>query len=241
MAIVTFVQFIPIKTRILKPPNDDLFEVLAESLTELNDGDVVLVTSKIVSIGEGRCEKVNEVDIDKINDEDASLIIPRPYWKSSLTVVNNSFAGGAGTDKSNGDNYLVRLPKDPFASAQAIWQFLIQQFKLKNLGVIITDSRSKPLRFGATGVAIGWWGISPLVHHKGKADLFGRKIRFERSNLVDGLAAGAVVLMGEVAEAQPIVIGRGVPNLTFTDENTKDELFTKFEEDTFRVLYDRWL
>ena len=72
----------------------------------------------------------------------------------------------------------------------------------------------------------------------GKEDLFGRKIQIERSNIVDGLSAGAIVVMGEVAESTPIVIARSVPNLKFIHGNQKERLFCPLEKDTFRVLYE---
>jgi len=112
---------------------------------------------------------------------------------------------------------------------------------LERLGVILTDSRSLPLRYGASGVAVGWWGIRPLESHIGECDLFGRPLRYERSNVVDGVAAAATVMMGEVAEQTPVVIARGVPKGEFVAGNTRADLFCPFAEDTFRVLYDRFL
>lgn len=234
-------QFIPVKTRTLQPPEDDLFSVFEESLPPLKNGDVVLVTSKVVSIQEGRCVPAKEVNIDELKTKEADVVIPRPYWRSPLTIINHLLVGGSGVDKSNGAGYIILLPKTPFKNAKEIHQYLVKKFGLKELGVIITDSVSEPLRNGAVGKAIAWWGIKPLIHHKGKPDLFGRKIKVERTNVIDSIASSAVLLMGEVAEAQPLVIARDIPNLTFTDEDTKDELFTKFSEDTFRVLYKKWL
>jgi len=106
---------------------------------------------------------------------------------------------------------------------------------------VITDSHSQPLRRGAIGISVGFWGFEPVVDHIGKKDLFGREIKIEQSNLVDGLAAGATVVMGEVAECQPVVIARGVPELTFTKENKKSVVYVPFEDDTFRVLYEKYL
>ena len=225
----------------MKPPKDDLFSVLDESLDDVQEGDVVLISSKIVAINEGRTAKIDEVDKKVLVEQEADLLIPRPYWCSPLTVVYSAFIGTAGIDESNSGDYLVLLPKDAFKSAQKIHSYLKTRFDIKNVGVIITDSHSQPLRRGASGVSVGFWGIEPVIDHIGKEDLFGRKIKIEQSNLVDGLAAGATVVMGEVAECQPVVIARNVPDLTFTEDNTKDTLFVPFEDDTFRVLYDKYL
>lgn len=234
-------HFIPIKTRILQPPKDDLWAVLDESLLEVQEKDVILISSKVVAIGEGRC--VAEADFDKKRhvQQSAEVVIPRPYWGTDLTITNHVFVSSAGVDRSNSNGYYTLLPADPFVSAERIHRYLIDRFKLKEVGVIITDSRSEPCRYGAIGVGIGFWGIAPLDNHIGKEDLFGRKIRVERSNVIDGLSAGANVLMGETAEQTPVVIARAVANLEFREGNLRDELFCPFAEDTFRILYERFI
>ncbi len=234
-------QFIPIKTRTLQPPQDDLLAVLDESVPALQNGDVVLISSKVVAIHEGRCVPADTADKAALITQDADVVIERDYWNTPLTIIHNYFVSSAGIDQSNGNGYLVLLPEDPFRSAHDLHTYLCTKYALTELGIIVTDSRSLPLRYGATGVAIGWWGITPLESHIGETDLFGRVIRSERSNVVDGLAAGATVVMGEVAECTPLVIARDVPNLTFTSEPTRDELFASFTDDTFRILYDRFL
>lgn len=237
----TVMQFIPIKTRIFQPPQDDLWEVLGESLHGVQERDVVLVSSKVVAIGEGRCVPEEDFDKQKHVHEVAEVVIPRSYWGADLTITNHVFVSSAGVDRSNSNGYYTLLPADPFASAERIHSYLTERFGLREVGVIITDSRSEPCRYGAVGVGIGFWGIKPLKNHVGKDDLFGRKIRVERSNVVDGLTAGANVVMGEVAEQTPIVIARGVPGLEFKDGNLRDELFCPFADDTFRVLYEKYL
>jgi len=234
-------QFIPIKTRILTPPQDDLYAVLDEYLTDVIEGDIILVSSKVIAIGEGRCVAKTDATKAELVDDTADVVIPRPYWNSPLTIVHNTFLGAAGIDESNGNGYYVLLPSDVFKSAEAIYTYLCTKHQVKNIGVIITDSRSLPFRYGATGVALAWWGMEPLQDHIGRRDLFGRKIEVERSNLVDGLAAGATVIAGEVDECIPVVIARGVPNVIYVTGNTKDSLFSPFEDDTFRVLYERFL
>lgn len=230
-------QYIPIKTRIMHPPKDDLFAVLDQYLNGVEEGDVVAISSKIVSIHEGNCLLATETDKVALVQKEADLLIERDYWPSPLTITRSAFIGTAGIDESNANGYLVPLPKDAFVSAETIYQYLIARFGLQTVGVIVTDSHSTPLRRGAIGVAIGWWGFAPTIDHVGEKDLFGRKIKIEVSNLVDGIAAGATVVMGEVAECQPVVIVRGTPNLTFTDRHTRDDSFVPLAEDTFRVLY----
>lgn len=241
MVLFIVMEYIPVKTRILQPPQDDLFEVLAESLPTLNERDVVLISSKVVAIHEGSCMPIHETDKQALVDSESELSIPREYWGTPLTVKHSAFIGTAGIDESNADGHFVLLPKAPFKSAKLIHDFLLKRSGLTELGVVIVDSHSTPMRRGATGISIGWWGFMPTINHVGEEDLFGRELKLEVTNLVDGLAAGANVVMGETSECQPVVIARGVPNLTFTDVNTKDELLVPFTEDTFRVLYERFL
>jgi len=234
-------NLIPIKTRILYPPQDDLFAVLNEIDLALQEKDVVLVSSKVIAISEGRTVFAKGANKNELIAEAADLIIPRPYWPSPLTVAHNVFLGAAGIDESNGDNHLILLPEDIFLSASNIRLWLKNKYKLNDVGVIVTDSHSSPFRFGATGVALGWAGIEPIDDCRGRLDLFGREIKYERSNLVDGLAAGATVVMGEVDECIPVVIARQVPRLVFTEANTREKLFVDFKDDTFRALYERFL
>jgi dihydrofolate synthase / folylpolyglutamate synthase len=234
-------QFIPVKTRIMNPLQDDLFSVINEYLAELQEGDVVLISSKVVAIHQGRCLPINSASKKELVESEAEFVISREYYVSPLTVTKHAFLGAAGIDESNGDGHYILLPENIFEFAKEAHKYLTQKFKLKNLGVVITDSHSGPFRYGATGVALGWWGIEPMEDHRGRKDLFGREIKYERSNLVDGLSAGAVVVSGEVDECVPIVIAREVPRLIFTTKNTKDKLFVPYKEDLFRVLYEKFL
>jgi dihydrofolate synthase / folylpolyglutamate synthase len=234
-------QFIPVRTRILQPPQDNLFAVLDEYLHDVQDGDIVVVSSKVVSIHEGNCVPVESAEKSELMEEEADLMIPRSYWGTPLTVKYNTFIGTAGIDESNADGHYILLPKDPFASAVTIHAYLKERFQLSNVGVIISDSHSVPMRRGALGVSIGYAGIAPTVDYVGKPDLFGREMKIEVGNTVDAIAAGAGVVMGETDECQPVVVVRGVPNLTFTDDQMRDYFMVPFSEDTFRVLYEDFL
>jgi len=233
--------FLPIRTKRLCPPHDDLCTALRTALPPLLNGDVLVVSSKVVAIDEGRCVPVAGTDKEALVVSEAQLVIPRPYWNRPLTVSRQAFVGSAGIDESNGDNHYVLLPKDVFASARRLWEWVCKEYELTTCGIVISDSASAPFRLGASGVALGWWGIEPLRSHRGRLDLFGRPIVAERSNLVDPLASVATLLGGEVDECTPVVLARGVPDLTYTDRDTRDELLVPFSEDVFRVLYERWL
>ena len=121
----------------------------------------------------------------------------------------------AGIDESNGNGYYVLWPKDPQHSVNQIRKYLIKKFKLKNLGVIIVDSKTTPLRWGVTGVAVAYSGFSPLNNYIGKPDIFGRAFLVEKANVADAIAASAVVVMGEGNEQTPIAIIEDVSFVTF--------------------------
>ncbi len=234
-------QYIPIKTRIMQPPRDDLFSLLDEAITDVREKDIIAVSSKIVSISEGRCIPVDDANKTLLVEQEADILIPRDYWGSPLTITRNAFIGTAGIDASNADGHYVLLPEDAFLSSQRIRDYIKQKFSISELGVLITDSHSTPLRRGATGISIGFAGFAPLESHVGEEDLFGRELKIEVTNLVDGLASGANVVMGETDECQPIVIIRNTPNVKFTEQDFQKEFMIDFDTDTFRVLYEKFL
>lgn len=112
-------QYLPIKTRRLDPPQDDLYGVLAESIKELKEGDVVLVTSKIVSIHQGLCIPVAEADKRELVKDEADYLIAghEDYHMSPLTIKHNALFYAAGIDESNADGHYILLPKKPFEVA----------------------------------------------------------------------------------------------------------------------------
>ncbi len=211
----------PIKTRPLLPPKDDFFSVLKESLKALKENSVVVITSKIVSIGEGRCIKIEEkVNKDDLIKKEADWYLEReksPGGHVMLTIKDDLFVPSAGIDESNANGYYILWPKDPYHSAKNIHQFIKKQFGLKNFGVIISDSRSTPLRRGTLGYALAFWGFKPLKDYRGKPDIFGRALKITQANLADALVAAAVVVMGEGSEATPLAVISDVDFVEFGD------------------------
>ena len=142
----------------------------------------------------------------------------------------------AGVDESNAKGKLILLPKDSFRSAERIRSELLQKFGLKRLGVLITDSKTVPLRAGVTGVALGYAGFCGVRDYRGKSDIFGRKFVYSRSNISDGLATAAVLTMGEGREKYPIAIIENAP-VQFCQKVRKAELKIKLEDDMYRPLF----
>lgn len=234
-------QFIPVKTGVLHPPQDNLFQLLDEYLSDVQEGDVVLITSKVVAIHQGRCVPIKGSNKAELIEKEADYLIDRPYWKWPLAIKYNTFLASAGIDESNSGAYYALLPEDPFKAAEDIYRYLIRRHKLQNVGVIITDSHLTPLRWGVTNISISFWGIEPVDWHKGKEDLFGRKIQASSTNMIDGIAAGAGIVSGESNECHPVVIARNVPNLRFIEEDRRKVLLVDPKEDVYRVLFEKYI
>lgn len=232
----------PIKTKKITTEDKDLFKILDQNLTEVKEGSIVAITSKIVAICEGRVVKIGEVDKDKLISNESQYYLPRdenPY-NVSLTITSNNLIAGAGIDESNGAGYFVLWPEDPQKSTNQIRTYLKNRFNLKNIGVIITDSKTTPLRWGVTAIAISFSGFTPLKNYIGKPDLFGRKFQFEKMSVIDNLASSAALVMGEGDEQTPLALIEEVPFIEFVDRNpTQEELDSlkiSIEEDLYSPL-----
>lgn len=234
-------EFIPVKTKVMEPPRDDIYAVLDEFVTDIREGDIINISSKIVAIHQGRTVRIGDINKAELVKKEADHLILTDYHPFPLTIKFNTFLGAAGIDESNGNGYYILPPERVFETAAELHRYLKKRHDVTDIGVIITDSRSLPFRFGAMGVAIACWGFSPIASHVGKKDLFGREIKYERSNLADAIAAGAGLVSGEVAECQPVVIARGVPEVVFNEGDHSGDLMVNPKEDIFRILYERFL
>jgi len=224
--------------------NEDLKEVVFSHIKPHN-GDIVAITSKIVSLCEGAVvPKSKNISKDILTVQQADRYIPRDKIPGRLaipTVKGSALVVAAGVDDF--DDKFVLWPHDPAKTAGRLQRLLRKKFKLKNLGVIITDSHSMPLRRGSVGFALGYFGFRPLRSYLGKKHLTGRPMRMTRANLVDGLAAAAVLAMGEGGEQTPFAIMKGVPSIEFINTtyrpSGKHESFeVPIEQDIFRPLFE---
>lgn len=227
-----------IKTRIIQPPQDDLFSVFDEPGIDLQDGDVLVVSSKVVAIHQGRCIK-NDGKIDKedLVQKEADYYIPKGKEnKWNLSVKYNALLLTAGIDESNSGGYFVLLPEKPNKAAREIREYLLKKFNLKKLGVIISDSHSIPFRYGTLGVSIGFYGLEPVKYFHGEKDLFDRPFQYTRINTVDALAGVGTYMMGETNEQTPLCIIRDAPHVLYSDKEHTDDLFIPPEEDIYYQL-----
>ena len=202
--------------------SDDLFSILDTSLPALQNGDVVAVTSKIVSICEGSIVK-NDGSVDKPDlikrEADSYLDVPLSQaYGVTITIKDHKLVANSGIDESNGNGYFILWPRQPFKSASLIWEYLRKKYRRTKLGVIITDSHIAPLQWGTRGRAISWCGVEPLKNYIDTPDIFGRHLHATKASMIDGLAAAAVAVMGEGNEQTPLAIIRDVPFVAFRNE-----------------------
>jgi len=226
-----------IKTRPILPPKDNIMPVLKQVFLtkKIKEESIIVITSKIVAIAQGRCVKINQnlskteqrKEKDKLIKQEADCYIDRKYVLNQmviLTIANNILIPSAGIDESNANGYYILWPKNPFLEAKKIWQFLRKEFKVKKIGVIISDSHTTPLRAGVSGIALSYYGFYPLRNYVGSKDLFGRTLKMTRSNIPDVLADVAVFSMGEGAECTPIAVIEDLCNIKFGFDSTKKDL-----------------
>jgi|CXWL01.1.fsa_nt_gi F420-0:gamma-glutamyl ligase len=199
-----------IKTTLFKK-GDPLVAFLVQHVPVLESGDVLVITSKIIALAEKRTGKIKDKEL--LVRRESQEIISTPW--AFLTRATDGWGINAGIDESNADDEIILLPKDPFASAEKLLLKLKTHYKINKLGVLITDTRSVPLRVGTVGRAIGFAGFKPLKSYIGKDDLFGRKSRVTQSNHADALAAASVCAMGEGSEQTPLALIKNAP-ITFT-------------------------
>ena len=197
---------------------------------------IVVVTSKIVALSEGRfCVVKNEKEKDEIIKSESEWGIKTKYVY--LTIEDGDVLANARVDESNANGKLILLPKDSFVAADKIRAYLIKKKKLKKLGVIISDSRLLPLRAGVVGVALGYAGFKGIKNYIGKPDLFGRPFEFSKTDVADSLATTAVLVMGEGKEKQPLAIISDAP-IEFINKINRNELKIDIKEDIYKPLFE---
>lgn len=206
-----------------------LFPILDQYLPELSEEDIVVITSKIVSICQGRVV-ANDGTTDKyaLILSEADAVIEDEKLKRLgviLTIKDDILISNAGIDESNGNGYFILWPKDIHKIAADVWQYLRKKYKRKHIGVIITDSHTTPLRWGTTGMGLAWAGFEALNNYIGTPDIFGRNLRVTKASILDGLSAAAVVSIGEGNEQTPLAVIRDTSFVTFQDRPpTKSEI-----------------
>jgi putative folate metabolism gamma-glutamate ligase len=233
-----------IKTQKVRP-GDELYKILDESLPSLEENTIVVITSKIISICQGNFVKkepgvekkdliINEADLYNIDENLTKFGLVIPTIKKSILIAN------AGIDESNTENSYLLWPKNIDTTVEEIWNHLRIKYDKKNIGVIISDSYVRPMRWGTLGVGITWCGIEPLKDYRDTPDVFGRPLEMTQGNILDGVAAATVMVMGEGDEQTPIATVTDIPFVTFTDkaptQEERKKMLIAIEDDIYGKL-----
>lgn len=229
----------PLRGIPLIEPGDDLAGIILQSLQEsslsLLDGDILVLAQKIVSKAESRLVHLDSVQpsrqamqLAEQSGKDPRLVelilqesvcVLRVRMGSIIVEHRLGFVcANAGIDHSNvparghGDpeGWMLLLPLDPDASAARLRERL-QAVTSANIGVLIIDSHGRAWRLGTVGTTIGLAGLPGLVDLRGEPDLFGYRLQITQVGAADELAAAASLVMGQAAEATPVVHVRGFP------------------------------
>jgi coenzyme F420-0:L-glutamate ligase/coenzyme F420-1:gamma-L-glutamate ligase len=213
-------------------PGDDLGVIVADALGPIGvrDGDVVVVTQKVVSKAEGRLAPAADRSA-VIASETARVVANR--GDLVIAETRHGFVcANAGVDASNvADGLLSLLPEDPDGSAETLRASLAEQLGVARLGVVITDTFGRPWREGLVDVAIGVAGMPAIADLRGSADHTGRELEMTVVALADQVAAAAGAVMGKDARV-PVAIVRGLPE--WNDVGTAADLVRAPGDDLFR-------
>ncbi len=231
---------------------DDLAGIIIQKLSDmgisLKEGDIIVITQKIVSKAEGRI-----VNPESINPSEFATEIAREYGKDAklvelalresrrivkmgrgvlITETKHGFVcANSGVDRSNVKGNMVSLlPEDPDASAERI-RVRIKEMSGVDVGVIITDTWGRPWRRGQVNFAIGLSGVRALLDYRGSLDMYGRELKATVIAVADEIAAAAELVMGK-NRGVPVVIVRGCEHLI--GEGRGRDLVRDEREDLFR-------
>ncbi len=225
-------------------PGTDLGSTLADALRAcritLTDGDIVVVTSKIVSKAEGLFAAHG--DRARLTLEESQAVVTERATSGAPTRVVSALAGpvmaGAGIDASNAaDDRLLLLPRDPDASAARVHAGLAAAVGgTARFGVVLSDTAGRPWRAGLVDFALGLHGIDPLDDLRGRPDTEGRDLAVTVRNLADEIAAAADLVKGKV-DRVPAAVVRGLSALVTQDPATPRarDLVRKGPDDWFSM------
>ena len=240
-------QVIPIKIQKEIESGDNLVDLILESF-DINDGDVLVFSQKIISKNEGRIRSLSSVNPSLLADGIASsygkdprlveLILSESKrivrMENGVIIVETKHGfvcANAGIDESNvKDGYATLLPDDPDKSANLL-KDRIKQKTGKNVAIIISDTFGRPFRLGQTDVAIGIAGLEPILDYNGKPDTFGKIMQVTAIAVADEICSTSELVMGKVQKC-PIAVIR---NYNFSSSTAKiQEMLRSDHDDLFR-------
>ena len=218
---------IPLKARYQKSEFDlfnEITKILSENGVLLENGDVIVISSKYIASSQGRILDIGKVTVSenanhiskkyKMNPEFVEIVLresDKIFGGISGFIITSSdsiLAPNAGIDKSNSNGTrLILYPENPYQIAEILKRKIFFDYSV-HVGIIITDSRLMPARVGTVGVAIACSGLEPVKDLRGQHDLDGNPLKVTFQATADNLASIANHKMGEGSESQPIAIVR---------------------------------
>jgi len=229
------IELIPIRGIPEIRPGVDVAELILEAMRDsgisLADGDVVVVTHKIVSKAEGRVvEVVDEEAYRVLVATEAAAVIRRRGDLVITKTIHGFICANAGVDRSNTENgTAILLPVDPDRSAHRL-RTRFEAATGAALAVVVTDTFGRPWRRGLVDVAIGVSGLPAILDLRGTPDALGRIMDVTEIAIVDEIAAAADLVMGK-ADGIPAAVVRG---LGLVGEGQATDLVRPADEDLFR-------
>jgi coenzyme F420-0:L-glutamate ligase / coenzyme F420-1:gamma-L-glutamate ligase len=210
----------------------DLAGLICAAASDLRGGDILVVTSKIVSKAEGR---VIRADRERAIDDEAVRVVARRGQTRIVETRHGLVLAAAGVDSSNtAPGTVVLLPEDPDGSARRLRKAVGERLGI-DVGVVVTDTMGRPWRVGQTDTAIGAAGIAPLRDHRGQPDTFGNTLEVTVAAVADEIAAAADLVKGKTTQL-PVAIVRGLAELvTGADGPGAAALIRPAAEDMFRL------
>lgn len=220
---------------------DNFTDFLKKSLNGvLQEGDILAVTSKIVSLSESRVVQKSGINKKELIQKEADYYLGEIGYGCHLTVKQGLLIPSAGVDESNAEGeFYILYPLDPFQSAKRIHNVVKQEFHIKNVGILLTDSRTMPLRRGVLGAALAYYGFKGVKSKIGEKDLFGRTLKMTQINMADALATAAVFTMGEGGESCPLALLK--TEVEFMESASNKELQISPDEDLYKPFLQRFL
>lgn len=249
-----------LKTGILKK-KFDLVESLAMALKKngaiLKNSDVLVISSKVVALSQGRI-----IDLKKVRPSRRAKSFKRTRYgfstedpriielvlresravlpgKMVLAATEGALLPAGGIDLSNAPkDHAILLPSRPWSEAEKLHKQLRARYKIKKIGIVICDSHCQPLRWGTTGIAIAWAGFLGVEDLRGKKDIFNNPLKFTKKATADDLASCAALVMGESDEKTPFALIRDAPVKFTLCRQKKNDIFVKPKDCIFAGTYN---
>ena len=250
------IKLIALKNVPLIEPNDNLVDIIIESLdstnTSIDSGDIFVIAQKIVSKSENRYKYLDQVVVTNETDQLAKKIGKDPRLLQLIKEESNKIISteknvvivehklgyiniNAGIDFSNipnQKNIALLLPKNPSLSSKNIQHELSNRLK-KDIAVVITDSMTRPYRSGVVNFALASTNLPSLKDISGNKDLFNNSLKCTEIAIADELASAAGLIMGQSNEKKPVILIKGFNKESYSNFDAAD-LEEKEKNDLYR-------